>query len=53
MGVAGPADVVAGYLRSLTDAGVTTVVVEPTVDEPDLPGLVRFLGTEVRPLLHD
>jgi hypothetical protein len=30
---------------------VTSVAVQPTGDEPDLIGLVEFLGREVRPLL--
>lgn len=51
-GVAGDAaEIAAGYQR-LIDAGVDTVVAQPTSDEADLEGLVDFLGAEVRPLLR-
>jgi alkanesulfonate monooxygenase SsuD/methylene tetrahydromethanopterin reductase-like flavin-dependent oxidoreductase (luciferase family) len=50
-GVAGNADEVAAYLRRLAAVGVTSAVVHPTRDEPDLPGLLRFVGEQVRPLL--
>ena len=50
-GVAGNADEVATYLRRLAAAGVTSVAVHPTRDEPDLPGLLPFVGEQVRPLL--
>ncbi len=49
--VAGDAATVAAAFRRLGDAGVTSVAVHPTRDEPDLAGLLRFLGREVRPLL--
>jgi alkanesulfonate monooxygenase SsuD/methylene tetrahydromethanopterin reductase-like flavin-dependent oxidoreductase (luciferase family) len=49
--VAGDAATLAGALRRLGDAGVTSVAVHPTRDEPDLAGFLRFLGREVRPLL--
>ncbi|NAZ88683.1 LLM class flavin-dependent oxidoreductase [Kineococcus indalonis] len=52
IGVAGDAATVAAALRRLGAVGVTSVAVHPTGDEPDLPGLVRFLGREVRPLLR-
>ena len=51
IGVAGDAAAVAASLRRWADAGITTVVIQPTRDEPDLPGLLRFLGQQVRPLL--
>lgn len=51
IGSAGDAEQVAGDLRRLADLGVTTVAVQPTRDEPDLLGLVEFLGREVKPLL--
>ena len=50
-GVAGDAATVAASLRRWSDAGVTSVVVQPTRDEPDLAGLLHFLGQQVRPLL--
>jgi 5,10-methylenetetrahydromethanopterin reductase len=51
LGVAGDAPAVAAALRRLGDLGVTSVSVQPTEDEPDLLGFVRFLGTQVKPLL--
>jgi alkanesulfonate monooxygenase SsuD/methylene tetrahydromethanopterin reductase-like flavin-dependent oxidoreductase (luciferase family) len=51
IGVAGDAATIAAALRRLGDVGVTSVSVQATEDEPDLLGFVRFLGTEVRPLL--
>jgi 5,10-methylenetetrahydromethanopterin reductase len=47
----GSAPEVAASYRAMAELGVTTVVAQPTADEPDLEGLVRFLGQEVRPLL--
>ena len=51
IGVAGDAATVAAALLAWADLGVTSVTVQPTEDEPDLPGLIAFLGREVRPLL--
>lgn len=51
IGVAGDAATIAAALLRWADLGVTSVAVQPTQDEPDLPGLVAFLGREVRPLL--
>jgi 5,10-methylenetetrahydromethanopterin reductase len=53
IGIAGDAATVAASLRRLGRLGVTSVSVQPTEDEPDLLGFVRFLGTEVRPLLPE
>ena len=50
-GSAGDAETIAADLRRLAELGVTSVAVQPTGDEPDLIGLVEFLGREVRPLL--
>ena len=50
VGVAGDASTIAGSIRRLADLGVTSVAIHATQDEPDLPGFVRFLGQEVRPL---
>ncbi|WP_213816515.1 LLM class flavin-dependent oxidoreductase [Glaciihabitans sp. dw_435] len=49
--IAGDADAIADHIRSLTQYGITSVVIEPTEDEPDLLGFIRFLGEKVRPLL--
>ncbi|MFL6167165.1 MAG: hypothetical protein ACJ710_12830, partial [Ornithinibacter sp.] len=47
-GVAGDAATVADAVRRLADIGATSVVFQPTQDEPDLQGLVEFVGREVR-----
>ena len=47
----GSADQVADGLRRFVEAGVTSLVVQPTVDDPDPEGFAAFLGEEVRPLL--
>jgi alkanesulfonate monooxygenase SsuD/methylene tetrahydromethanopterin reductase-like flavin-dependent oxidoreductase (luciferase family) len=51
IGVAGDAAAIAESLRGLADEGVTSVVLQPTADEPDLEGLMRVLAEQVRPLL--
>ena len=50
-GVAGDAKAVAAGLERWVEAGATTVVLQPTADEPDLEGFLRFAAEEVRPLL--
>lgn len=49
--VAGDAQQIAEAVRRLEQAGATTVVFQPTVDEPDLDGLIGVLGREVRDAL--
>jgi Coenzyme F420-dependent N5,N10-methylene tetrahydromethanopterin reductase and related flavin-dependent oxidoreductases len=51
-GVAGDADTVARAVRRFVDAGADTVVLQPTADEPDPEGFVRFAAERVRPLLR-
>jgi alkanesulfonate monooxygenase SsuD/methylene tetrahydromethanopterin reductase-like flavin-dependent oxidoreductase (luciferase family) len=51
IGVAGDAATVAASVDRLAATGVTSVCFQPTEDEPDLLGLVRFLGEEVKPLV--
>ncbi|WBO69220.1 LLM class flavin-dependent oxidoreductase [Streptomyces camelliae] len=51
LGVAGDAAAVAEAVRRLADAGADTVVLQPTGDEPDPEGFVRFAAQEVRPLV--
>ncbi|MFJ8635894.1 LLM class flavin-dependent oxidoreductase [Streptomyces sp. NPDC093568] len=51
LGVAGDAGAVAKAVQRLADAGADTVVVQPTGDEPDPEGFVRFVAEEVRPLV--
>ncbi|MCK9872117.1 LLM class flavin-dependent oxidoreductase [Nocardiopsis dassonvillei] len=50
-GVAGDADRVAEAVRHMAEAGADTVVLQPTADEPDPEGFVRFTAERVRPLL--
>ncbi|RKS72481.1 alkanesulfonate monooxygenase SsuD/methylene tetrahydromethanopterin reductase-like flavin-dependent oxidoreductase (luciferase family) [Motilibacter peucedani] len=49
--VGGDAESVANGVRRWAEAGADTVVLQPTEDEPDLEGFVRFAGEQVRPLL--
>ncbi|MFG2354019.1 LLM class flavin-dependent oxidoreductase [Streptomyces sp. NPDC048521] len=51
LGVAGDAGAVAEAVRRLVEAGADTVVLQPTGDEPDPEGFVRFTAEEVRPLV--
>ena len=50
-GVAGDAHAVAATVERFAEAGATTVVLQPTSDDPDLAGFVRAVATEVRPLV--
>jgi alkanesulfonate monooxygenase SsuD/methylene tetrahydromethanopterin reductase-like flavin-dependent oxidoreductase (luciferase family) len=52
IGVAGDAPAVAEAVRRWADAGADTVVLQPTADDPDPEGFVRFAATEVAPLLR-
>jgi alkanesulfonate monooxygenase SsuD/methylene tetrahydromethanopterin reductase-like flavin-dependent oxidoreductase (luciferase family) len=49
--VAGGAERIAEALRGWADAGVDSIVLQPTPDDPDPEGFVRFVAAEVRPLL--
>ncbi|PBC61567.1 oxidoreductase [Streptomyces sp. Tue6028] len=51
-GAAGDAKAVAEAVRRLADAGADTVVLQPTADEPDPEGFIRFAAREVRPLVR-
>ncbi|NYH55306.1 alkanesulfonate monooxygenase SsuD/methylene tetrahydromethanopterin reductase-like flavin-dependent oxidoreductase (luciferase family) [Nocardiopsis arvandica] len=51
-GVAGDAQTIAHAVRRMADAGADTVVLQPTADEPDPEGFVRFTARQVRPLLR-
>jgi alkanesulfonate monooxygenase SsuD/methylene tetrahydromethanopterin reductase-like flavin-dependent oxidoreductase (luciferase family) len=51
VGVGGDASEVAAGIRRWHEAGADTVVLQPTADEPDVEGFVRFVTDEVRPLL--
>jgi len=50
-GVAGDATTVADAVRRLAGIGATSVVFQPTQDEPDLESLVEFVGRDVRSAL--
>jgi len=50
-GVAGEPAAIADGIRRWTDAGADTVVLQPTVDEPDPEKFVRFIAEEIRPLV--
>jgi alkanesulfonate monooxygenase SsuD/methylene tetrahydromethanopterin reductase-like flavin-dependent oxidoreductase (luciferase family) len=51
LAVAGSAKRIADAVRRWGGAGADKVVLQPTLDEPDPEGFVRFVGREVRPLL--
>jgi alkanesulfonate monooxygenase SsuD/methylene tetrahydromethanopterin reductase-like flavin-dependent oxidoreductase (luciferase family) len=51
LGVAGDAEKVAGAVRRWAQAGADTVVLQPTRDDPDVEGFIRFVATDVRPLV--
>jgi alkanesulfonate monooxygenase SsuD/methylene tetrahydromethanopterin reductase-like flavin-dependent oxidoreductase (luciferase family) len=51
--VAGDAAAVAGGVRRWAEAGADTVVIQPTGDEPDVEGLIRFVTDEVKPLVDE
>ncbi|MFF7564126.1 LLM class flavin-dependent oxidoreductase [Streptomyces pseudovenezuelae] len=51
LGAAGDADAVAKAVQRLADAGADTVVFQPTADEPDPEGFIRFVARDVRPLV--
>jgi alkanesulfonate monooxygenase SsuD/methylene tetrahydromethanopterin reductase-like flavin-dependent oxidoreductase (luciferase family) len=47
----GTAGAVAAGVRGWAEAGADRVILQPTGDEPDPEGFVRWVGTEVAPLL--
>ena len=49
--VAGTAADAAAAVRRWAEAGADTVVLQPTVDEPDVEGFVRFVAQDVRELV--
>jgi alkanesulfonate monooxygenase SsuD/methylene tetrahydromethanopterin reductase-like flavin-dependent oxidoreductase (luciferase family) len=51
-GVAGDARAVAEAVQWWADAGADTVVLQPTTDDPDPEGFVRFVAGDVRPLVR-
>jgi alkanesulfonate monooxygenase SsuD/methylene tetrahydromethanopterin reductase-like flavin-dependent oxidoreductase (luciferase family) len=53
LGAAGDAEAVADAVRRLAEAGADTVILQPTGDEPDPEGFVRFAAERVRPLVGE
>ncbi|MBB5868207.1 alkanesulfonate monooxygenase SsuD/methylene tetrahydromethanopterin reductase-like flavin-dependent oxidoreductase (luciferase family) [Allocatelliglobosispora scoriae] len=51
VGVAGDAAAVAAAVRRWADAGADTVVLQPTPDDPDPEGFMRFVAKQVRPMV--
>ena len=49
--LAGDAAAVADGVRRFAEAGADTVLLQPTRDEPDMAGFLRFVAREVRPLV--
>ncbi len=49
--VAGSAEQMAEGIAAWAEAGATTVVLQPTPDDPDPEGFMRFVAQEVRPLV--
>lgn len=52
-GVAGGAEAVAEAVRTWAAAGVDTVVLQPTPDDPDPEGFTAFVAQEVTPLVRN
>ena len=52
IGAAGDAQAMATAVRRWADAGADTVVLQPTADDPDPEGFVRFVAEDVRPLVR-
>jgi alkanesulfonate monooxygenase SsuD/methylene tetrahydromethanopterin reductase-like flavin-dependent oxidoreductase (luciferase family) len=52
LGVAGDARAVADAVARWADAGADRVVLQPTADDPDPEGFVRFVAGDVRPLVR-
>jgi alkanesulfonate monooxygenase SsuD/methylene tetrahydromethanopterin reductase-like flavin-dependent oxidoreductase (luciferase family) len=50
-GAAGDAAAIAAGVDRWAQAGADTVVLQPTEDEPDIEGFVRFVAQEVKPLV--
>lgn len=51
VGIAGDAEAIAAAVRRWAEAGADTVVLQPTVDEPDLEGFIKVVAEDVAPLV--
>lgn len=51
IGVAGDAAQVAAGIDAWFEAGADSVILQPTIDEPDQEGFVRFVAEQVKPML--
>jgi alkanesulfonate monooxygenase SsuD/methylene tetrahydromethanopterin reductase-like flavin-dependent oxidoreductase (luciferase family) len=51
VGVAGDAEAVADAVRRWAEAGADSVILQPTADDPDPEGFMRFVALQVRPLV--
>ncbi|MCA2216847.1 LLM class flavin-dependent oxidoreductase [Jidongwangia harbinensis] len=51
VGLAGDAATIAAGVRRWAEAGADAVILQPTEDEPDPAGFLRFVAQEVRPLV--
>lgn len=49
VGIAGDAEAIADVVRRYAEAGADSVVLQPTADDPDPEGFLRFVADEVRP----
>jgi alkanesulfonate monooxygenase SsuD/methylene tetrahydromethanopterin reductase-like flavin-dependent oxidoreductase (luciferase family) len=49
--VAGDEYAIADVVAELAEAGATAVILQPTLDEPDPEGFVRFVAEKIRPLV--
>lgn len=49
IGAAGDAGAIAEVVARWSEAGATSVILQPTADEPDPMGFVRFVAEQVRP----
>jgi alkanesulfonate monooxygenase SsuD/methylene tetrahydromethanopterin reductase-like flavin-dependent oxidoreductase (luciferase family) len=49
--LAGDAAAIAAGVQLFAEAGADSVILQPTEDEPDLAGFIRFVAQEVRPLV--
>jgi alkanesulfonate monooxygenase SsuD/methylene tetrahydromethanopterin reductase-like flavin-dependent oxidoreductase (luciferase family) len=51
MGVAGDVEQVAATVRELANAGADSVILQPTLDEPDVEAFVRFVAEDLATVL--